>query len=68
MSPLEPDFSPPPRRSTPASRRPTCSKRDVDELSRRVGRYAALMDRLDIHDLPGLVKYAIRSGLIRADA
>jgi DNA-binding NarL/FixJ family response regulator len=26
-----------------------------------------IMDRLDIHDLPGLVKYAIRTGLVRAD-
>jgi DNA-binding NarL/FixJ family response regulator len=26
-----------------------------------------LMDRLDIHDIPGLVRYAIRSGLVSAD-
>jgi DNA-binding NarL/FixJ family response regulator len=28
---------------------------------------AQLMDRLDIHDVAGLVRYAIRSGLIPAD-
>jgi len=26
-----------------------------------------LMDRLDIHDIPGLVRYAIRSGLVSAE-
>ncbi|MGB7293150.1 MAG: response regulator transcription factor [Thermodesulfobacteriota bacterium] len=26
-----------------------------------------LMDRLDIHDIPGLVRYAIRVGLVRVD-
>lgn len=29
---------------------------------------AQLMDRLEIHDVPGLVRYAIRTGLIQADA
>jgi DNA-binding NarL/FixJ family response regulator len=28
---------------------------------------AQLMERLDIHDVPGLVKFAIRVGLTRAD-
>ncbi len=28
---------------------------------------AQIMERLDIHDLPGLVRYAIRVGLIQAD-
>jgi DNA-binding NarL/FixJ family response regulator len=28
---------------------------------------AQIMDRLDIHDLPGLVRYAIRSGLVSSD-
>lgn len=28
---------------------------------------AQLMERLDIHDVPGLVRYAIRSGLIKSD-
>jgi DNA-binding NarL/FixJ family response regulator len=26
-----------------------------------------LMDRLGIHDVPGLVRYAIRAGIIKAD-
>jgi DNA-binding NarL/FixJ family response regulator len=26
-----------------------------------------LMDRLNIHDIPGLVRYAIRSGLVSAE-
>ncbi len=29
---------------------------------------AAIMNRLDIHDVPGLVRYAIRAGLITTDA
>ncbi len=29
---------------------------------------AAIMKRLDIHDVPGLVRYAIRAGLITTDA
>ncbi len=29
---------------------------------------AQLMDRLEIRDVPGLVRYAIRTGLIQADA
>lgn len=29
---------------------------------------AQLMERLDIHDVPGLVRYAIRTGLIKPDA
>ena len=28
---------------------------------------ALLMERLNIHDVPGLVRYAIRKGLIRID-
>jgi DNA-binding NarL/FixJ family response regulator len=28
---------------------------------------AQLMDRLDIHDVPGLVRFAVRSGLVSAD-
>ena len=31
-------------------------------------RRARLMDRLDIHDLPGLVRYAIRIGVIAAES
>jgi DNA-binding CsgD family transcriptional regulator len=26
-----------------------------------------LMDKLDIHDVPGLVRYAIRAGLVPAE-
>jgi DNA-binding NarL/FixJ family response regulator len=26
-----------------------------------------IMDRLDIHDLPGLVRFAIRTGLVTSD-
>ncbi len=29
---------------------------------------AAIMNRLDIHDVPGLVRYAIRAGIITTDA
>jgi DNA-binding CsgD family transcriptional regulator len=29
---------------------------------------AQLMERLDIHDVPGLVRFAIRTGLIQADS
>lgn len=29
---------------------------------------AQLMERLDIHDVPGLVRFAVRSGLVSADA
>jgi DNA-binding NarL/FixJ family response regulator len=29
---------------------------------------AQLMERLDIHDVPGLVRFAIRAGLISAEA
>jgi DNA-binding NarL/FixJ family response regulator len=28
---------------------------------------AQIMDRLDIHDLAGLVRYAVRTGLVSAD-
>jgi DNA-binding CsgD family transcriptional regulator len=28
---------------------------------------AQIMERLDIHDVPGLVRYAIRVGLVRAE-
>jgi hypothetical protein len=27
-----------------------------------------LMDRLDIHDVPGLVRYAIRAGLVSPES
>ena len=29
---------------------------------------AQIMERLDIHDVPGLVRFAVRSGLVSADA
>lgn len=29
---------------------------------------AQIMDRLDIHDIPGLVRFAIRAGLVSPDA
>jgi DNA-binding NarL/FixJ family response regulator len=49
-----------------------CSTRDI---AQRLGlsvktvetHRAQLMDRLDIHDLAGLVRYAVRVGLVSAD-
>src|SRR5207245_9169216 len=50
--------------------------RTVKEIARRLNisaktvetHRAQVMERLDIHDVPGLVRFAIRAGLIQADA